>query len=179
MPVKKYKIKGRAARQKGSRAEIKVRNALRRIYPQEKRQRVQRVPLSGAAAIKGDVMDMNDPDTMYEVKNQETLTIPAWWRQTVREAGVRMPVLVVTQSWRPFYYLMRKGDWNALAEAAGMLGIVSYTKIKKQTVLFDTMGEQEPNVVGEFIVGDEELAVVPEQCYLDVKSLLLPGDPVQ
>lgn len=179
MPVKKYKIKGKAARQKGSRAEIKVRNALRRIYPQEKRQRVQRVPLSGAAAMKGDVMDMNDPDTLYEVKNQETLTIPSWWRQTVREAGVKTPVLVVTQSWRPFYYLMRSKDWFANVDAAGLRPLQKLITIKKQTQLFDKMGGTVERVVGLINIDDEELAIVPEEFYIEIKTLLLPDDPVQ
>ncbi len=72
-------VKGAGARRKGSRAEIKVRNLLRTIYPTELHKNVQRVPLSGAAAIKGDVMDNNDPDSVYEVKCQETLCLHDWW----------------------------------------------------------------------------------------------------
>lgn len=179
MPVKKAKISGRAARDKGSRAERKVRDALRKIYPQPLRQRVQRVPLSGAAAMKGDVMDMNDPDTLYEVKNQENLLVHSWWRQTVREAGVKTPVLVITQSWRPFYYLLKHSDWLALVEATGMNGLQKIIKIPRQTKIFDKMADVPPRTIGLLDVNDEEIAVVSEDFYIEVKSLLYEDRSVQ
>ena len=116
MPIKKSKtIRGRAAKRKGSRAEIKVRNALRSIYPVELHNKVQRVPLSGAGSIKGDVYDANDWDSCYEVKCQESLVLNDWWRQAKNQAGTaRTPVLVVTQSYRPFYYFLHKKDWDEM-----------------------------------------------------------------
>lgn len=91
-----------------------------------------------------------------------------------------MPVLVVTQSWRPFYYLMKRSDWQAFIEALDMVGIPKYIKINKQTKLFDDMGATEtPNTVGLININDEEIAIVPEQYYINIKSLLYDDRSVQ
>lgn len=109
--------KGRAAKQKGSRAERQVRDALKKIYPVERRGAIHRVPMSGASFMKGDVTDLNDTQMSYEVKNQETLAIPKWWRQSVEQAqSWQIPVLVFTSNHRPMYWVMREHDWESLAE---------------------------------------------------------------
>lgn len=91
-----------------------------------------------------------------------------------------MPVLVITQTYRPFYYLMRRSDWRAFMEALDMVEIPKYFKIKKQTELFDKMGETEtPNTVGLIYINEEELAVVPETYYINIKTLLYDEQQVQ
>lgn len=108
--------KGRAAKQKGSRAERQVRDELKKIYPVDRRSRINRVPMSGAGWMKGDVIDMNDTDMSYEVKNQETLALPEWWRQTkVQAQSWQTPVLIFTSNHRPLYWAMRVEDWESFA----------------------------------------------------------------
>lgn len=171
MPVKKKKITGRSAKQKGSRAEIKVRNLLRSIYPQKYRERVYRVPLSGAGAIKCDVMDMNDPDSAYEVKCQETLVLHDWWRQAKVQAGVsRTPVLVITQSYRPFYFIMRQVDWEATRDST-MYGVFNQAvPLKVSKDLFDDLAELEHNTPASLVLDDDDVLVIPQDFYLEVKG---------
>jgi len=42
------------------------------------------------------------PGFAIEVKRQETLALPAWWRQAVDQAGDRIPVLFYRQSRQPW-----------------------------------------------------------------------------
>ena len=170
MPVKR--VKGKGARAKGSRAEIKVRNMLRSIYPPELRQRVQRVPLSGAGAIKCDVMDLNDPDSAYEVKNQETLCLNDWWRQAKSQAGtVRTPVLVITQSYRPFYFILHKKDWDEMRDATEYELFGEEIEYKHPKNLMDKLGsELESRQVGTIILDGDTCVIVPQDYYLEVKE---------
>lgn len=174
MPIKKSKtIRGRAAKRKGSRAEIKVRNALRRIYPVELHNNVQRVPLSGAGSIKGDVYDANDWDSCYEVKCQETLTLNDWWRQAKNQAGTsRTPVLVITQSYRPFYYILHKNDWDTMRAATEWDLFGKETFFKHPKGLMDGLAELEQYSVGSMMLDNDTVSIVPEEYYLDVKESL-------
>lgn len=163
-------VKGAGARRKGSRAEIKVRNLLRSIYPTELHKNVQRVPLSGAAAIKGDVMDNNDPDSVYEVKCQETLCLNDWWRQAKAQAlPARTPILVVTQSYRPFYFIMHKKDWES------MVAVSSFSNLCKERIFtstrnfMDKMAELENYEAALIVLDDNMCAVIPQIYYLDIK----------
>lgn len=171
MPVKRSKIRGRAAKQKGSRAEIKVRNLLRGIYPQKYRERVYRVPLSGAGAIKCDVMDMNDPDSAYEVKCQETLVLHDWWRQAKSQAGAsRTPILVVTQSYRPFYFLMRKNDWDATKNSTIYVGFDGTVPLSSTRDFMDKIASIGDKEVATITLDDDEVVVVSQEFYLQVKA---------
>lgn len=165
-------VKGKGARDKGSRAERKWRNELRRIYPPELRNKVQRVPMSGAGYIKGDIADLNDTDTCYEVKNQEQLHIPDWWRQAVSQAGSsRTPVLVVTQNYAPFYVIMRVTDWNSIFQT-NPLCILQDTPKKVGTgkTFFSDMASLEDNVyTGKIEVDGEILNVIPSELYIKTK----------
>lgn len=170
---KKGIIRGASAKQKGSRAERQVRDALRTIYPPEKRTNVQRVPLSGGGSIKGDVYDANDWDSCYEVKNQETLRLSDWWAQAKVQAGTsRTPVLVITQAYRPFYYILYEVDWHMMVDESGYGGVYKTLVYQRATNLFDRLAEHDPFECGEMLIGDDDVAIVPEQFYLDVKKAL-------
>lgn len=171
MPVKKDKNnKGRAAKRKGSRAEIKFRNLLRSIYPQQLRDRVYRVPLSGGGAVKCDIMDLNDPDSAYEVKCQETLVLHDWWRQTKQQAGTsRTPVLVVTQNYRPFVILMHYKDWTAIRESTIY---ESYSDIlpMSTTRFMDKASNLPVHRAGQIELDGDSVLVIPQEFYLEVKQ---------
>ena len=172
MPVRR--VKGAGARRKGSRAEIKVRNMLRTIYPQELRNNVQRVPLSGAGAIKCDVMDTNDPDSAYEVKCQETLNLNDWWRQAKFQAGIsRTPILVITQAYRPFYFILHKKDWDEMRGATEFELFSEEVAFKHPKNLMDKLATELDNrQVGNIFLDDDECVIVPQDYYLEVKESL-------
>ena len=170
-------IRGRAARQKGSRAEIKVRNMLRTIYPTELHNQVQRVPLSGAGAIKCDVMDNNDPDSAYEVKCQETLSLNDWWKQSKRQAGMRTPILVVTQAYRPFYFMMRYKDWSDALEGPyrashGLTEAFPEVVFNSNIKIMDKLAELEPRTIARITLDDDEIAIISSSFYIEVKTCL-------
>lgn len=163
-------VKGRGARQKGSRAEIKVRNMLRGLYPKKLRDNVYRVPLSGAGAVKGDVIDNNDPDSVYEVKCQEKLVLHDWWRQAKAQAGsIKTPILVITQNYRPFYFLMRFEDWEATRNATGF---AEFDECSEMTTsgLMDAIAQVGQYAVGELCLDSDRVVIIPQDFYLAVKG---------
>lgn len=166
-------IRGRSAKRKGSRAEIKVRNALRTIYPVEKRQNVQRVPLSGAGSMKGDVFDGNDYDSCYEVKCQETLVLHDWWRQAKAQAGTaRTPILVITQAYRPFYYIMHQGDFLEMVGKTEYDGLgISHTSGNSRG-LFDKLAEMGERDSYTLLLDDDLVDIINESFYLEIKKSL-------
>lgn len=173
MPIKKKNgIRGRNARRKGSRAEIKVRNLLRTIYPPELRDRVQRVPLSGAGAIKCDVMDNNDPDSAYEVKCQESLNLNDWWRQAKFQARLRTPILVITQAYRPFYFIMHKKDWDAMRDATEFVLFDNEEEFKHPKNLMDRLASMDDRTVGVIELDTDQCVIIPQDYYLEVKESL-------
>ena len=161
---------GRSAKAKGSNAERKVRDELRRIYPTELRQKVQRVPMSGASWMKGDVIDLNDTSMAIEVKNQETLQIPAWWRQTTAQAqSWQTPALVFTSNHRPFYWVMRAGDWVSFAKDT--LHGQQISPIKGSTR--NIYNKMYALTAWDYLVIDvegDELAVIANEDYITVKK---------
>ena len=166
-------IRGRSAKRKGSRAEIKVRNALRTIYPPEKRNNVQRVPLSGAGSMKGDVFDGNDYDSCYEVKCQETLVLHDWWRQAKSQAGTaRTPVLVITQAYRPFYYILHTHDFEEMVGNTEYAGIGEAVVIGNSRNLFDKLAELEPRDTIRLLLDDDLVDIINESFYLEIKKSL-------
>lgn len=171
MPVKRA-VRGKGARRKGSRAEIKVRNMLRTIYPPELRNNVQRVPLSGAGAIKCDVMDNNDPDSAYEVKCQETLNLNDWWRQAKFQAGTsRTPILVITQAYRPFYFIMHKKDWDEMRNSTEFALFDEEVEYKHPKNLMDKLAsELEAHQVGTIPLDSDVCVIIPQTYYLEVKE---------
>lgn len=168
------KIIGRSAKRKGSRAEIQVRNLLRTIYPTELHKYVQRVPLSGAAAIKGDVMDNNDPDSVYEVKCQETLCLPDWWRQAkVQALPSRIPILVVTQSYRPFYFIMHKKDLMGMVQETDFIPLHKEKKLKSTRNFMDRVADLGAYTVAELTLDGDTCVAIPQIYYLDIKKALI------
>lgn len=164
-------VKGKGARDKGSRAERKVRDMLKTIYPSELRKNVQRVPMSGAGWMKGDVLDRNDTDSCYEVKNQEKLCMPDWWRQTISQSGTsRTPVLVVTQSYRPYYFIMRKTDWDAMRDYTEYKEFNEEIKVKSGSTFFDDMADIGERQVGRLNLVDDDCVVISSSYYIDVKT---------
>lgn len=176
--MKKYKtVKGAAAKAKGSRAERQWRDELKRIYKDAKlHDKIKRVPMSGASWMKGDVVDLNDYDSLYEVKNQESLTIPDWWRQTKREAGAsRTPILVITQNHRPFYVFMEEHALEAMMMAAGVNNMGHVTKWKMQSGLLDAIDRinQYDYVLAEVGIKDSiTLAAIKGESYIQLKKML-------
>ena len=170
-------IRGKSAKRKGSVAERKVRDLLRTIYPRELRDRVYRVPMSGAGPIKGDVVDNNDYDSCYEVKCQETMVIQDWWRQTKSQAGTsRTPVLVVTQAYRPFYFILREDDWLEMVKNAGYKHVMGSLKlIHTGQKFFDDMAELveiSERCLGNVNLDGDSCCVVSTYFYLEVKKAL-------
>ena len=167
-------VKGKGARDKGSRAERKLRDILRQIYPTTQlRRNVQRIPMSGAGYIKGDVADNNDTDSCYEVKNQEQLHLPDWWRQAKSQAGThRTPILVVTQNFRPFYFILRKSDWAAMVEATEFKAYTHTKPVKSGSTFFDDMADLDTKEWGEVELDGDECISVTQSFYIDVKTSL-------
>lgn len=151
-------VKANKAKAKGSRAERQWRDELKRIYDTSaEREKIKRVPMSGASWMKGDVVDLNDYDTLYEVKNCEKLEIPSWWRQAVREAGSsRTPVLAITQNNRPFFVFMEPEDFKSLMELCGFQDAIRKTLWKQQRGLLDAIDKCELYDVVEVLVGQKE-----------------------
>lgn len=173
-------VKGKGARDKGSRAERKVRDILRGIYPPALRRNVQRIPMSGAGYIKGDVADNNDTDSCYEVKNQEQMHLPDWWRQTKSQAGThRTPVLVVTQNHRPFYFILRENDWASMVAATEYRDFSYRAKVKSGSTFFDEMADLAERTWGELELDDDKCIAVTQSFYIDVKTSLYQQSVVQ
>lgn len=87
--------RGSGAKAKGSRAERKVAEALRKVDPN-----AGRMPLSGADShLKGDVR--TDLPYTFEVKAQERVQLWKFWEQAVEQAHYASPVLCITANYRP------------------------------------------------------------------------------
>lgn len=170
-------VRGAGAKAKGSRAERQWRDELKRIYKDaSKHDKIKRVPMSGASWMKGDVVDLNDYDSLYEVKNQEFLCIPDWWRQAKRESGTsRTPFLVITQNHRPFYVFMEEHVLTSMMLAAGVNNMGHVVQWKKQKGLLDAVDRisQYDYVLAD--IGCKEhvfLAAIQGESYIQLKKLL-------
>lgn len=164
-------IKGRSAKAKGNSAERKVRDQLRRIYPPELRQKVQRVPMSGASWMKGDVIDLNDTSMAIEVKNQEKLALPEWWRQTKEQAqSWQTPVLIFTQNHRPFYWVMRIEDWEQYLSDANRS--TDRPELGSNRALMEKLGKLGPWEYYLAKIGDDLVAIIQNEDYITLKKEL-------
>lgn len=81
------------SRNKGARAEREVAALIRDLLGYDAQRRVRQ--------HDGDSDILGVPKWCIEVKDCATLALPAWWRQTVEQAGDELPVL--------FYKVPRKG----------------------------------------------------------------------
>ena len=174
-------VKGKGARGKGYRAERKLRDILRKIYPtSELKHNVQRIPMSGAGYIKGDVADNNDVDSCYEVKNQEQLHLHDWWRQTKSQAGsTRTPVLVVTQNFRPFYFIMMANDWSEMVQHTEYKDYTESTRVHTGSTFFDELADLSEMVCGVVTLDDDECYVISQSFYIDVKTSIYESTVIQ
>ena len=124
--------------------------------------------------MKSDVMDNNDPMSCYEVKCQETLHLPDWWRQTKRQAKPsRNPILVFTQAYRPFYYTLLKGDWEELVGKSLYAGVVAYVEYNSSKNMMDRLGKEPERTCVRITLDDDECVIVKSDFYLEVKKDLL------
>lgn len=77
---------GAMQRRKGAQAERDVCALIRDLLGVDARRRVRQ------HEADSDVLGL--PGFAIEVKNQRALCIPAWWRQTVEQAGNDVPILI-------------------------------------------------------------------------------------
>jgi hypothetical protein len=93
------------SRDKGKRGELEVAGIIRDLLGLEAKRRVRQ--------HDGDSDVMGVPGWSIEVKNCASITLPAWWRQTVAQAldTGDMPVL--------FYKIPRKG-WRCVWSASAV-----------------------------------------------------------
>lgn len=86
-------------KKKGAKLENEVAGLYRHygLFPDAKRQL-----LSGGSYLKGDIYKKVDDWACDECKNQETVSIPLWWKQTQRQCGSNQePVLHISANRRP------------------------------------------------------------------------------
>lgn len=161
---------GKSAKQKGSRAERDVRDHLKRIYSSDKRSRINRVPMSGAGWMKGDVIDMNNTDYSYEVKNQEKLALPEWWRQTLNQThSSQQPVLVFTSNYRPLYWVIKKADYEYLAGETGRLELYKLINLTTRSI-YKKLSELDRLELGLLNLVDDEVVVIDTEKYIEMRK---------
>lgn len=169
--LKKRKLSHRGARQKGKRLEHDVTKALKNIGID-----AQRTPLSGALSwMPGDVTELNTVKVhVHECKNCETLSIPDWWRQAVRQAvNNEVPVLHFTSNYQGIYTVLRSLDFDDL--------VFSYEKYRPELVLslmefpkrknfwkFIEHRKKEEVFTYQSLEG-EELVILPLEMYLRLR----------
>lgn len=114
---------------------------------------------------------MNDYDSCIEVKNQETLKLNEWWRQAKNQAGSsRTPVLVVTQAFRPFYFILRISDWLSILDKTEYRFFQHLCEVNTRTTFFDDMAKMKERNLGCVFLDKDKCVVIPEQYYVDVKT---------
>lgn len=158
-------------REKGRRAEHHVRDELRKIYPRERRNDVQRTMLSGGGYIKGDITDRVDDRFCYEVKNQEGTSIKTWWQQTLAQTRAHeMPVMVFTKNHHPFYYVMFLEDWDTLVDGAKYSDIITYKMFPTSAGIYKKMAALVGFEVMSFPCMSRDLVCVSEKLYWEVRD---------
>lgn len=165
-------VKGRGSKQKGSRLERDVRDLLKKIYPVDRRDLINRVPMSGAGWMKGDVIDMNNTDWSYEVKNQETLALPEWWRQTkVQARSFQTPCLVFSSNFRPIYWVVKEDDWRSYERGTLFADRTEYTKGSTRG-LYDKLAKLGRFGVYCVTLDGDDVVIVPTEYYLEIRMEL-------
>lgn len=161
-------MSGRSAKIKGSRAERQFRDELKRIYPPERRSQINRVPMSGAGWMKGDVFDANDTNWSYEIKNCETLSLPAWWRQSRSQAAsFQEPVLGFTSNHRPLYWCVSSDQWEAYALQAG-LPLLKQIESSTRNI-YNKLKELKTREVLVVELDGDKVAVIPNEDWINVR----------
>lgn len=166
-------VSARGRRQKGQKAEREVRDMLKTLYSADRRDQIHRVPMSGASYTKGDVVDLNDNSWSYEVKKQEKLCLPEWWRQTkIQASSFQTACLVFTSNHRPFYWVMRAGDWEAYEGDTVFDGVVEYVDMNTRG-LYAKLAELNKIQVAHTTLDGDEVVIVPTELYLALRKDLL------
>jgi len=98
---------------KGCRAERAVAEAYRHYGIDPK---ASRMPMSGAMMWhKGDIWKPNDHEYVDEVKNQEKVSLWAWWAQAESQAsGLQIPLLHITRNNSPILTVMKLDSYMNL-----------------------------------------------------------------
>ena len=167
------KINAKGRRAKGQRAERQVRDLLKTLYTVERRDRIHRVPMSGASYTKADVIDLNDNSWSYEVKAHETLCLPEWWRQTkVQASPFQTACLIFTSNHRPFYWVMKAGDWESYEGQTVFDGVVEYVEISTRNI-YHKLSQLNKIQVGHTTLDGDEVVIVPTELYLALRKELI------
>lgn len=112
-------MSGRKSRNKGANAEREVAAIIKQRLGYD----CHRTPLSGGMQWKGDVQGL--PGHHVEIKRAETLSIPAWLRQTESDAPKgTVPLLVFRQSHQPWRVVLTLDDYLTLLPASDAIGSV-------------------------------------------------------
>lgn len=84
---------------KGTRLEKMVAKRINEVLGRDYGIEAKRMPMSGAIeGFKSDIF-VNLPVSL-ECKNHETWSVPQWWEQTTKQAGLgKMPILVMSRSY--------------------------------------------------------------------------------
>lgn len=164
-------MSGRSAKVKGSKFERDVRDELKRIYPSERRSQINRVPMSGASWMKGDVFDANDTAWSYEAKKHETLCLPDWWRQSKRQASsFQEPILVFSSNHRPLYWCVLANQWEAYALQAG-LPLLEQIESSTRNI-YNKLKELKTREVLVIELDGDKVAVIPNESFITVRRRL-------
>jgi len=93
-------------KQKGNRLEREIAGMYRHYDIDPK---ATRMPMSGAMThFKGDIWKPNDYAYVDECKNQEKVSLWAWWNQATSQAsGAQTPLLHISGNYRPILTVMK------------------------------------------------------------------------
>lgn len=167
------KISAKGRRQKGQRAERQVRDLLKKLYTAERRDQIHRVPMSGASYTKGDVVDLNDNSWSYEVKAHETLALHEWWRQTkIQASSFQTACLIFTSNNRPFYWVLKAGDWESYEGDTVFDGVIEYVDMTTRG-LYAKLATLTKIQVAHTTLDGDEVVIVPTELFLALRKDLL------
>lgn len=137
------------SRDKGKRGELEVAGIIRELTGWDVKRRVRQH--DGDSDLEG------VPGWAIEVKNCATITLPAWWRQAVEQAGESLfPVL--------FYKVPRKG-WRAMWPISL---IVTHDEARWADIAYTS----DTTIEGWAVIAREVLEIAHDDA-LDLKGKLL------
>ncbi len=96
---------------KGKRAELAVAKIINRVLGTN----VRRTPNSGGLSIKGDIIDISHDSPIYgyhfEIKDRKTISLKAWWRQTISDCPATKSPILIFKFEHKFYVMQGLDDW--------------------------------------------------------------------
>jgi hypothetical protein len=117
----------KSAKQKGTRLE---RNVAQRLRDTGLDKGAQRTPLSGAIPWMREDITTKLP-IHFELKNRETWTPLAWWKETKGKCGNKMPILVLSRNGEDIYAFLHFEDLLTTLDYANKGG---FTVIHKYAI---------------------------------------------